>query len=322
MKDHAAGSISSVGANYTADQIKVLEGLDAVRKRPGMYVGDTSHRGLHHCVYEIVDNAVDESLAGYCTEIKIVVHVDNSITIIDDGRGIPVGIHPLEGISAAELVYTKLHAGGKFNDEGSPYKVSGGLHGVGAAVVNALSKWVKLEIKKDGKVHVLEFERGVVKEPLKVVGELENLSASGTAVTFKPDDEIFEVHEFSQDTLIKRFREMAFLNSGLKILFKDERNDKRETFLYTRGLVDYIEFLNKSKNSIHSQPIHISQQKKDYEVEVALQWTDSYTEIILGYANAIATPGGGTHISGIKTALTRTLNQYAKENKFLKKCQG
>ena len=318
LKEHQIQSISNVGKNYTADQIRVLEGLDAVRKRPGMYIGDTSYRGLHHCVYEIVDNAVDESLAGYCTEIKIVVHVDNSITVIDNGRGIPVGIHPKEGISAAELVYTKLHAGGKFNDEGSPYKVSGGLHGVGAAVVNALSKWIKLEIKKDGKVYVLEFERGVVKEPLKVVGETEDPSISGTAVTFKPDDEIFEVHKFNQDTLMNRFREMAFLNSGLKISFKDERNDKREFFLYNKGLIDYINFLNKSKNAIHNQPIYITQQKDNYEVDIALQWTDSYTEIILGYANSIATPGGGTHISGVKTALTRTLNQYAKENKFLK----
>ena len=318
LKDNPVGSISNVGEKYTAEQIKVLEGLDAVRKRPGMYIGDTSYRGLHHCVYEIVDNAVDESLAGYCTEIKIIVHVDNSITVIDNGRGIPVGIHPQEGISAAELVYTKLHAGGKFNEEGSAYKVSGGLHGVGAAVVNALSKWIRLEIKKDGKVYSLGFERGVVNEPLRVVGELEDPSTSGTAVTFKPDDEIFEVHEFSQDTLVNRFREMAFLNSGLKISFKDERNDKRETFFYSRGLIDYIEFLNKSKNPIHNQPIYITQQKKDYEVEIALQWTDSYTEIILGYANSISTPGGGTHISGVKTALTRSLNQYAKENKFLK----
>ena len=317
-KGFGNSSIANVGEKYTAEQIRVLEGLDAVRKRPGMYIGDTSHRGLHHCVYEIVDNAVDESLAGYCTEIKIVVHVDNSITVIDNGRGIPVGIHPQEGISAAELVYTKLHAGGKFNDEGSAYKVSGGLHGVGAAVVNALSKWVRLEIKKDGKIYSLEFERGVVKEPLKKVGELEVPSTSGTAVTFKPDEEIFEIHEFNQDTLVNRFREMAFLNSGLKISFKDERSDKREIFLYNKGLIDYIEFLNKSKNPIHNEPIFITQQKKDYEVDIALQWTDSYTEIILGYANAIATPGGGTHVSGVKTALTRTLNQYAKENKFLK----
>ena len=318
LKEHPIQSISNVGKDYTAEQIRVLEGLDAVRKRPGMYIGDTSHRGLHHCVYEIVDNAVDESLAGYCTEIKIVVHVDNSVTVIDNGRGIPVGIHPQEGITAAELVYTKLHAGGKFNDEGSPYKVSGGLHGVGAAVVNALSKWIKLEIKKDGKVYTLDFERGIVKEPLKIVGETEDSTISGTAVTFKPDDEIFEIHEFNQDTLINRFREMAFLNSGLKISFKDERNDKREFFLYNKGLIDYIEFLNKSKNPIHNEPVYITQQKNNYEVEIALQWTDSYTEIILGYANAIATPGGGTHISGVKTALTRTLNQYAKENKFLK----
>ena len=318
LEENVTQSISKVGKSYTADQIRVLEGLEAIRKRPGMYIGDTSHRGLHHCVYEIVDNAIDESLAGHCTEIKVIVHVDNSVTVIDDGRGIPVGIHAKEGISAAELVYTKLHAGGKFNEEGSAYKVSGGLHGVGAAVVNALSKWVKLEIKRDGKLHTLEFEYGVAKDPLKIEGVLEDSSLSGTAVTFKPDNEIFEVYEFNKDTLANRFREMAFLNKGLKISFKDERSDTKEVFHYSGGLIDYIEFLNKSKTPIHKLPIYITQRKRDYEVEIALQWTDSYTEVILGYANAIATPGGGTHISGIKTALTRVLNQYARENKFLK----
>ena len=209
-------SISKVNTEYGADQIKVLEGLEAVRKRPGMYIGDTGFRGFHHCVYEIVDNSVDEALAGYCTDIRVFIHVDNSITVSDNGRGVPVDIHPTEGVSAAELVYTKLHAGGKFNEEGGAYKVSGGLHGVGASVVNALSKWVKVDIKKKGKLHRVEFIKGVTKEPLKVIGDCDP-AESGTSVTFKADNEIFEVHEYNYDTLANRFREMAFLNKGLKI---------------------------------------------------------------------------------------------------------
>jgi len=316
--ENSTESISKVNGSYTADQIKVLEGLEAVRKRPGMYIGDTHNRGLHHCVYEIVDNAVDEALAGYCTEIKIVIHVGNSVTVIDNGRGIPVDIHPKEKISAAELVYTKLHAGGKFNEEGSAYKVSGGLHGVGAAVVNALSKWVKLEIKKHGEVHQVEFERGKAKGPLVVAGKLEDSSVTGTSVTFKPDNEIFEVHEFNYDTLANRFREMAFLNKGLKITLRDERSEKKDTFHYEGGLVAFVEYLNRAKNPVHKSPIYISQQRDDYEVEISMQWTDSYSEILSGYANAISTPEGGTHISGFKTALTRVLNSYAKDNNLLK----
>ena len=210
--DQNTDSISKVKNAYGADQIKVLEGLEAVRKRPGMYIGDTGARGFHHCVYEIVDNSVDEALAGYCTEIKVIIHVDNSITVIDDGRGVPVGIHPTEGISAAEIVYTKLHAGGKFNEADGAYKVSGGLHGVGAAVVNAMSSSLKLEVKKDGKVHKVEFEKGVAKAPLKTIGEC-GKEESGTAVTFKLDAELFEIHEFDFERLSNRFREMAFLNN-------------------------------------------------------------------------------------------------------------
>ncbi len=311
-------SISKVGETYNADQIKVLEGLEAVRKRPGMYIGDTSFRGLHHCVYEIVDNAVDEAMAGYCSEIKIIIHVDNSVTVVDNGRGIPVGIHPTEGISAAELVYTKLHAGGKFNEEGGAYKVSGGLHGVGAAVVNALSKWVKLEIKKDGKLHQVVFENGVAKEPLKIIGDLENPKEAGTAVTFKPDNEIFEVHEFNYETLSKRFREMAFLNKGLRLNLKDERTSKKEIFHYEGGLAAFVEWLNRAKTPVHKEVIAFGQSRDDYEVEVAMQWTDSYTEVLSGYANAISTPEGGTHVSGLKTAITRVLNNYAKDNNLLK----
>ena len=316
--ENTTGSISKVGEKYTADQISVLEGLEAVRKRPGMYIGDTAFRGLHHCVYEIVDNAVDEALAGYCTEIKVIIHVDNSVTVVDNGRGIPVDIHPKEGVSAAELVYTKLHAGGKFNEDGGAYKVSGGLHGVGAAVVNALSKWVKVEIKKHGKLHAVQFSRGNADKPLEVVSDLENKDETGTTVTFKPDNEIFEIHEYNYETLANRFREMAFLNKGLNITLKDERNEKKENFHYEGGLIEFVEYLNRAKNVIHKKPIYISQSREDYEVEISLQWTDAYSEVLSGYANAISTPGGGTHISGFKTALTRVLNAYAKENNLLK----
>lgn len=317
--ENQPSSISKVDIKYTADQIKVLEGLDAVRKRPGMYIGDTGIRGLHHCVYEIVDNSVDEALAGFCSEIKVIVHVDNSVTVIDNGRGIPVGIHPQEGISAAELVYTKLHAGGKFNEEGGAYKVSGGLHGVGASVVNALSKWVRLTIKKDGKLHQLYFDHGKAVEPLKVIGELENPKDAGTAVTFKPDPEIFEVHEFVYDTLAKRFREMAFLNRGLRIVLEDEREEnKGETFHYEGGIAEFVTYLNRGKSPIHKTPIYFVQSRDDYEVELAMQWTDSYNEVITSYANNIATPEGGTHVSGFKTALTRVLNNWAKDSNVFK----
>ena len=310
-------SISKVNTEYTADKIKILEGLEAVRKRPGMYIGDTGFRGFHHCVYEIVDNAVDEALAGYCTEIKVIIHVDNSLTVVDNGRGIPVDIHPTEKISAAEIVYTKLHAGGKFNEDGGAYKVSGGLHGVGASVVNALSKWVRLEIKKQGKVHRLEFDRGNAKEPLKVIGDCDPKD-TGTAVTFKSDNEIFEVHEYSYDTLANRFREMAFLNKGLKIVLFDERTEKTETFHYEGGLAEFVTYLNRAKTPIHKEAIYFFQSRDNYEVEVAMQWTDGYTETMTSYANNINTPEGGVHVSGFKTALTRVLNNYAKDNNLLK----
>jgi DNA gyrase subunit B len=310
-------SISKVSTEYTADKIKILEGLEAVRKRPGMYIGDTGFRGFHHCVYEIVDNAVDEALAGYCTDIKVVIHVDNSLTVVDNGRGIPVDIHPTEKISAAEIVYTKLHAGGKFNEDGGAYKVSGGLHGVGASVVNALSKWVRLEIKKNGKVHRLEFDHGEAKEPLKVIGDCD-LKDTGTAVTFKSDNEIFEVHEYNYDTLANRFREMAFLNKGLKISIFDERTEKGETFHYEGGLAEFVQYLNRAKAPIHKDPIYFFQSRDNYEVEVAMQWTDGYSETLTSYANNINTPEGGVHVSGFKTALTRVLNNYAKDNNLLK----
>jgi DNA gyrase subunit B len=315
--DQNTDSISKVNTEYTADKIKVLEGLEAVRKRPGMYIGDTAMRGFHHCVYEIVDNSVDEALAGFCTEIKVVIHVDNSVTVSDDGRGIPVGIHSEEGISAAEIVFTKLHAGGKFNEDDGAYKVSGGLHGVGAAVVNALSSTLKLEIKKAGKIHSLEFGTGVAKAPLEIIGDCAP-EESGTAVTFKLDNKLFEVHEFDYDRLGNRFREMAFLNKGLRINLKDERSDKEETFHYEGGLAEFVLYLNRAKTAVHKKPVYFFHSRDDYEIEIAMQWTDSYSETLTGYANNINTPGGGTHISGFKTALTRVLNNYAKDNNLIK----
>jgi DNA gyrase subunit B len=317
MDQQPQQSIAKVSAEYGADKIKILEGLEAVRKRPGMYIGDTNNRGFHHCVYEIVDNSVDEALAGFCTEINVIIHVDNSLTVTDDGRGVPVGIHATEGISAAEIVFTKLHAGGKFNEDDGAYKVSGGLHGVGAAVVNAMSSSMKLEIRKHGKVHKLDFAKGVAVEPLSEIGSCEK-EDTGTAVTFKLDAELFEVHEFNYETLTKRFREMAFLNKGLRIILRDERTEKKEIFHYEGGIGEYVSWLNRSKTPIHKTPIYFTQARDDYEVDVALQWTDSYSEILMGYANNIFTPGGGTHISGFKTALTRIINQYSKENNLLK----
>ena len=318
MENNQPESISKVSTEYGSGQIKVLEGLDAVRKRPGMYIGDTGVRGLHHCVYEIVDNSVDEALAGYCTDINVVIHVDNSVSVTDNGRGIPTDLHPTEKVSGAELVYTKLHAGGKFNEEGGAYKVSGGLHGVGASVVNALSKWVKLEIKKNGKLHELTFDHGKATAPLKVIGELPNPKETGTKVTFKPDNEIFEFHEFNYDTLANRFREMAFLNRGLKIVLTDERSEKVDTFHFEGGISEFVNYLNRAKAPIHKKVIYFVQTKDDYEAEIAMQWTDSYNEVITSYANNISTPEGGTHVSGFKTALTRVLNNYAKDNNLLK----
>lgn len=309
--------VSKTSKEYTVDKIKILEGLEAVRKRPGMYIGDTGVKGLHHCVYEIVDNAVDEALAGYCSEIKVIIHLDNSVTVVDDGRGIPTDVHPVEKISGVEIVYTKLHAGGKFNEDDGAYKVSGGLHGVGAAVVNALSDWVKIEVKKNAKIHAIEFEKGATKEPLKSIGTCK-AKETGTQVTFKPSANIFEVFEFSYETLATRFREMAFLNSGLKITLQDERSEKSETFYYEGGLSEFVQYLNRSKSALHKQVISLKEGRDDYEVEVAMQWTDSYSETLVGYANNISTPSGGTHISGFKVALTRALNSYIKQNNLAK----
>lgn len=304
-----------VNSNYSASQLKILEGLEAVRKRPGMYIGDTSVRGLHHLVYEIVDNSVDEFLAGHAKSIAITVHLDNSVTVGDDGRGIPTDEHS-SGISGVEVAYTKLHAGGKFNEDGGAYKVSGGLHGVGAAVVNALSKTCVVEVRQRGKVFKQSYSIGVPDGPLEVVGESDR---TGTQVRFKPDPEIFETIEYNIDTLSARFRELAFLNKNLKIQLTDEREEtpKERVFQFAGGIVEFVQYLNKSKQKLH-EPIYLVEEKDGMVGEVAMQWNDSYSETITSYVNNIHTLEGGTHVSGLKTALTRTVNRYTVTNKLVK----
>jgi DNA gyrase subunit B len=301
-------------SEYRADNIKVLEGLEAVRKRPGMYIGDTSERGLHHLVYEVVDNSIDEALAGHCDSIEVTIHIDNSVTVIDNGRGIPVDIHPTEKISAAEVVLTKLHAGGKFDK--ASYKVSGGLHGVGVSVVNALSETLEIEIKRDGKVYQQSYRRGEPQEPLKEVGKSKE---RGTRVTFKPDGTIFETTEFSFDILSQRLRELAFLNRGVKITIEDERTQKRHEFFYKGGLMSFVEHLNRAKTAIHAKVVHFQGEKDGVEVEIAMQWNDGYSESVFSFANNINTIEGGTHLIGFRSALTRTINTYALNNGLLKK---
>lgn len=302
---------------YGADQIQILEGLEAVRKRPGMYIGSTSSRGLHHLVYEIVDNAVDEALAGFCTEIQVIINQDNSITVVDNGRGIPVGINHKAGIPAVEVVFTILHAGGKFG--GGGYKVSGGLHGVGASVVNALSEWLEVTICKDGKEYKQRYERGHTMYPLKVTGECDP-AKSGTTVTFLPDKEIFEETVYDYDILKQRLREMAFLTRGLRIVLKDEREDsqKEKVFHYEGGIREFVTYLNKSKEALYPEVIYCEGEKDGVTVEVAMQHNDSYTENSYGFVNNINTPEGGTHIVGFRNALTKTFNDYARKNKLLK----
>ena len=299
--------------NYDATNIKVLEGLDAVRKRPAMYIGDVSVRGLHHLVYEVVDNSVDEALAGHCKHILVKIHVDNSITVEDDGRGIPVDMHAGQKKSAAEVVMTMLHAGGKF-DEGA-YKVSGGLHGVGVSVVNALSEKLLLEIRRDGKVFSQTYQRGKPLYPLKETGVTKK---TGTTVTFKPDAEIFEVHEYNYETLVQRLRELSFLNRGLKISIEDERTDEKQEFYYEGGVESFVEYLGRKRKALHPKPIYFSAKKEDIEVEVAFQYNDSFNEILCSYANNINTIEGGTHLVGFKTALTRSLNKAAESYGLLK----
>jgi DNA gyrase subunit B len=307
----------NMSAEYGADQIQILEGLEAVRKRPGMYIGSTSSRGLHHLVYEIVDNSVDEALAGYCDHIQVFINPDNSITVIDNGRGIPVGINHKAGLPAVEVVFTVLHAGGKFG--GGGYKVSGGLHGVGASVVNALSDWLEVEICHEGKVYRQRYEKGHVVYKLKVVDECDP-EKTGTKVTFLPDETIFEDTVFDYDTLKQRFREMAFLTKGLRISLTDLRDEepKERVFHYEGGIKEFVQYLNRSKTPLYEQIIYCEGTKDNVEVEVAMQHNDSYTDNTYGFVNNITTPEGGTHVVGFRNAITKTFNDYARKNKLLK----
>ena len=298
---------------YTAENIQVLEGLEAVRKRPAMYIGNTGTEGLHHLVYEVVDNSVDEAMGGYCDNIEVVVHIDNSVTVIDNGRGIPVDMHPTQNRPAAEVVLTVLHSGGKFDNV--TYKVSGGLHGVGVSVVNALSEWLELEIKRDGSVYQQRYERGNPVTSLNIVGKTKKC---GTKVTFKPDKEIFtEETEYSFDTIAHRLRELAFLNKGLEISITDERTGKSGVYKYSGGIIQFVDHLNENKNAIHN-PIYISAERSGVILEVAIQYNDGYAENLFSFANNINTKEGGTHLVGFKTALTRTINNYAAANNMLK----
>ena len=308
---------TAVEHEYGADQIQILEGLEAVRKRPGMYIGTTSSRGLHHLVYEIVDNAVDEALAGFCDTIHVTINPDNSVTVTDNGRGIPVGINHKSGLPAVEVVFTVLHAGGKFG--GGGYKVSGGLHGVGASVVNALSVWLEVEICHEGKVYRQRYERGKVAKKLEVIGECEP-EKTGTKVTFLPDGEIFETTIFDYSILQQRFREMAFLTKGLKIVLRDERPQEpiEKTFHYEGGIKEFVEYLNRSTTPLYEQIIYCEGIVNNVSVEVAMQHNDSYNENSYGFVNNITTPEGGTHIVGFRNALTKTFNDYARKNKLLK----
>ena len=305
---------------YGADQIQILEGLEAVRKRPGMYIGSTSSRGLHHLVYEIVDNAVDEALAGFCKEINVFINKDNSITVVDNGRGIPVGINQKAGIPAVEVVFTILHAGGKFG--GGGYKVSGGLHGVGASVVNALSDWLIVEIRREGKLYEQRYERGHTCYPLKEIGTCGE-NESGTKVTFKPDGTIFEETVYEYDILKTRLRETAFLTKGLKITLEDlrEEKEKKNVFHYEGGIKEFVEYLNKSKEALYPSIMYFEGMKNNVMVEVSMQHNDAYNESIYSFVNNINTPEGGTHLEGFKTALTKTFNDYARANKLLKESE-
>ncbi|HXX33476.1 MAG TPA: DNA topoisomerase (ATP-hydrolyzing) subunit B [Thermodesulfobacteriota bacterium] len=298
---------------YTAEQIKILDGLAAVRKRPAMYIGNTASEGLHHLVHELVDNSIDEALAGYCQKIDVVIHIDNSVTVRDDGRGIPVDFHEKEKRPAVEVVMMKLHSGGKFDNQ--TYKISGGLHGVGLSVVNALSEFVELEIRRDGKVYHQLYERGDPKTELTVTGKTKH---TGTEIRFKPDGEIFETTTFSFELLSQRLRELAFLNKGISISIEDERTEKRHDFFYKGGILSFIEYLSKNKNVLHPKPIYVQGQKNGLDVELAFQYNDGYSEIIFSFANNINTHEGGTHLVGFKTALTRTINQYATNSNLLK----
>ncbi|MBQ2047619.1 MAG: DNA topoisomerase (ATP-hydrolyzing) subunit B, partial [Schwartzia sp.] len=306
--------VSTVKGPYNANQIQVLEGLEAVRKRPGMYIGSTSERGLHHLVYEVVDNSIDEALAGYCSKVEVTIHKDNSITVVDNGRGIPVDMHE-SGKPAVEVVLTVLHAGGKFGGNG--YKVSGGLHGVGVSVVNALSKYMKVEVRRAGKIHEIEFERGNTTKPLTVVGESET---TGTKVSFLPDDEIFTDTVYKYEILRHRLRELAFLNQGITIILRDERTEEllEETYHYDGGIRSFVEHLNRKKETINPEPIYFNGKKDDTLVEIAMQYNESYQETIYSFVNNINTEEGGTHLAGFKLALTRAANDFARKSGVLK----
>jgi len=299
---------------YDAEEIQVLEGLEAVRRRPSMYIGSTSSRGLHHLVYEVVDNSIDEAMAGFCDKIEVLINEDNTVTVIDNGRGIPVDIHSKTGLSAVEVVLTMLHAGGKFG--GGGYKVSGGLHGVGVSVVNALSEWLEVEVRRNGNVYFQKYNRGVPVTELLVVGKSKS---NGTKITFKPDPEIFEELVFNQDILTVRLRELSFLNAGLKIIFKDKRSGQEVEYAHEGGIKDYVIHLNRSKTPLHPKPIFFQKQRDDVLVEIALQYTDSYAaDNIFSYANNINTIDGGTHEAGFKAALTRVINDYGRKYNLLK----
>ncbi len=313
MAERKKKKVAREGERYDATQIKVLGGIEAVRKRPAMYIGDTGVRGLHHMVYEVVDNAIDEAMAGFCRKIGVVVHSDGSVSVSDDGRGIPVDRHKTEKKPAVEVVMTTLHAGGKFDNKA--YRVSGGLHGVGVSAVNALSEWMEVEIKKDGKIYHISFKRGAVESSLKAVGKTK---ASGTKVTFKADEEIFQKVEYSYDILAKRLRELAFLTRDVRITLEDEAREKKEEFKYSGGIVSFVQMLNANKNAVHKRVLYLNKSREDVEVEVALQYNDSYGENIYSYANNINTIEGGTHLSGFKSALTRTINNYARSHKLIK----
>jgi DNA gyrase subunit B len=305
------------GERYDASQIQVLRGLEAVRRRPAMYIGDVSVRGLHHLVYEVIDNSVDEALAGFCTQIDVTLNKDGSVTVEDDGRGIPVDIHPTQGKSALEVVMTMLHAGGKFDRK--VYKVSGGLHGVGVSVVNALSEWCEVEVRRDGRVYVQRYERGVAVTPVRIKGKRKG---TGTKTTFMPDREIFRKRNFSFEIIAERLRELAFLNKDLKLTLTDERTGRKEVFRYKGGLVAFVEYLDQSRDPIHPRPIYICDQKNGVPIEAAIQYNTSYIENIYTYVNNIHTTEGGTHLVGFKTALTRTLNNYASRHNLLKNLES
>src|ERR1700683_3580926 len=311
------GTAAAPGHKYDATSIKVLGGLEAVRKRPAMYIGSTGELGLHHLVWEVVDNSVDEALAGFCDEINVSVHDDNSVTVVDNGRGIPVDMHATEKKPAAEVVMTVLHAGGKFDSD--TYKVSGGLHGVGVSVVNALSDWLDLEILRDGQVWEQSYEKGITTSKLKVTGKTRK---TGTKVLFHPDPSIFTTQNFNYETLAQRLRELAFLNKGLKITLDDERSDKKDEFIFMGGLVEFVKHLNRGKSTLHDSPIYIEGKKDTVEVEIALQYNDSYAETVFAFANTINTVDGGTHISGFRSALTRTINNFAGSLGMLKDQKG